>query len=130
MAERMSDKYELYRLHLLLGIAYEEVFDLVKFGIPPMGVGHVAPLKKDLQEKILPLFLEVDGVVKDACVKMIEESLAEADNDDDAILWMKTIVQALRMRASSLMEAYGSEMERVGKSLDDINGFLDEGRGE
>lgn len=126
----MSDKYELYRLHLLLGIAYEEVFDLVKFGIPPMGVGHVAPLKKDLQEKILPLFLEVDGVVKDACVKMIEESLAEADNDDDAILWMKTIVQALRMRASSLMEAYGSEMERVGKSLDDINGFLDEGRGE
>jgi hypothetical protein len=126
----MSDKYELYLFHLLLGIAYEQAFDLVKFGIPPTGVGHVSPLKKELQDKILPLFLEIDGVVKDACVKMIEESVSANDNGDAAVLWTKTIVHALKMRSSLLLKAYGSEMENVRKALDEIDGILDEGRRE
>jgi hypothetical protein len=130
MVEKMSDKYELYLFHLLLGIAYEEAFDLVKFGIPPTGVGHVTPFKKALQEKILSLFLETDGIVKGACIKMIEESVSEADDGSDAIPWMKTIVHALRMRSSLLMKTYRDEMGRVSRLLDEIDGILDEGGGE
>ena len=126
MAERMSDKYELYLFHLLLGIAYEETVDLVKFGIPPIGVGHATPLKKELQEKILPLFLEMDEIVKVACVNMIEESVSVNDNGDDAVPWMKTIGQALRMRSSLLMRAYGNEMEKVRGLLGEVDKHLDE----
>jgi hypothetical protein len=126
MAERMSDKYELYLLHLLLGIAYEEASDLAKFGIPPIGVGHVAPLKKELQEKILPLFLEMHNEVNDSCVKMIEQSVPGTNDHNDAIQWIKTIIHALRMRSSLLTRAYGREMERVRGLLDEIDRLLDE----
>ncbi len=130
MAERMSDKYELYLLHLLLGIAYEEASDLARFGVPPIGVGHVAPLQKDLRKKILPLFLEMNSAVNDACIKMIEESVSGDDNADHVTQWMTTITHALKMRSSLLIRAYGSEMEKVRKSLDEIDGILDEGRRE
>jgi hypothetical protein len=130
MAERMSDKYELYLFHLFLGIAYEETSDLVKFGIPPTSAGHVSPIGQDLREKILPLFLEMDGVVKEACIKMIEESVSATDNGDDAVPWIKTIVHALKMRSSLLMKACGNEMEKVRKLLDEIDGILDKGQRE
>jgi hypothetical protein len=128
MEERMSDRYELYLLHLLLGVAYEEASDLAKFGIPPAGVGHVAPLKKELQEKILPPFLEINNVVNDACVKMIEESVSGAVDGSDATQWMKTITHALTMRSSLLLRAYGNEMEKVRGLLDEIDRLLDESR--
>ncbi len=130
MAQRMSDKYELYLFHLLVGIAYEEANDLARFGIPPIGVSRARSFKKDLQEKILPLLTEIDEVVREACLEMIKESIPDKDDPPDAISWMKTIVNSLKMRSSLLLEAYGKDMEKARTLLDEIDGLLDGKRDE
>lgn len=76
------------------------------------------------------LFLEMDGVVREACVKMIEENVSAPDKGDDAVPWMKTITHALRMRSSLFMKTYPKEMEKVRKALDEIDGLLDKGQDE
>ncbi len=44
----INKKYALYLLHLLIGVITEEMNELIRYGIPPIGVGYVMPLKKDL----------------------------------------------------------------------------------
>lgn len=124
---RISDKYELYLFHLFLGVIRDEMLDLARFGIPPIGVGQVTPLDKEPREKILDLVLKIDVVVKDACVRMIEESASATHNDDETRQWIKTIIDALKRRASLLMESYGMEMGEVEGLLHEIEEVLDRG---
>jgi len=124
MAEKMSDKYELYLLHLFVGVMYEEMYELIRFGIPPIGVGHATSLEKDLQEKILPLFIKIDEFIKETALKMIGDSVSTKEDENDALQWVNVMLEELKRRVSFLRSSYGKEMEQVTALLQEIDEIL------
>jgi hypothetical protein len=125
MAAATSDKYALYLLHLLIGVMNEEMSELTRYGIPPIGVGHVMPLKKDSREKILDLLIKIDGIIKEAALKMIEDTVVLKKNKDEMNEWIRAMLEELKTRAASLSGIYGDEMQKVVVLLHEINEILD-----
>jgi hypothetical protein len=126
MAATISDRYALYLLHLLIGVMNEEMNELTRYGIPPIGVGHVMPLKKDSREKILDLFIEIDGIIKEAALKMIEDTVVLKEDKDEMNEWTRAMLEELKTRASSLSAIYGDEMEKMNGLIHKIEAILDE----
>ena len=126
MAAATSDKYALYLLHLLIGVMNEEMSELTRYGIPPIGVGHVMPLKKDSREKILDLLIKIDGIIKEAALKMVEDAVVLKEDKDEMNEWIRAMFEELKTRASSLSGIYGDEMQKVNGLIQRIEAILDE----
>jgi len=125
MAATINEKYALYLLHLLIGVMNEEMNELIRYGVPPIGVGYVMPLKKDSREKILTLLIKIDEIVKEAALKMIEDTVALKEDKDEMNEWTRAMLEELKTRASSLRGIYGDEMQKVIVLLHEIKEILD-----
>jgi hypothetical protein len=126
MAATINEKYALYLLHLLIGVMNEEMNELIRYGVPPIGVGYVMPLKKDLREKILTLLIKIDEIIKEAALKMIEDTVVSKEEKDGTNKWVKAMLEELKDRASSLSGIYGDEVEKVNGLVHEIEMLLDE----
>jgi hypothetical protein len=126
MAATINEKYALYLLHLLIGVMNEEMDELIRYGVPPIGVGYVMPLKKDLQDKILTLLTKIDEIIKEAALKMIEDSVVSKGEKDGTNKWVKAMLEELKDRASLLSGIYGDEVEKVNGLVHEIEMLLDE----
>jgi hypothetical protein len=126
MAATINEKYALYLLHLLIGLMNEEMNELIRYGVPPIGVGYVMPLKKDLREKILTLLIKIDEIIKEAALKMIEDTVVSKEEKDGTNKWVKAMLEELKDRASSLSGIYGDEVEKVNGLVHEIGMLLDE----
>ncbi len=126
MTATVNEKYSLYLLHLLVGLMYEELYELMRFGIPPIGVGHVIPFGKDLQEKILSLLKKMDEIIKGTALKMIEDTVVSKEEKDETNKWIKAMLEELKDRASSLSGIYEDEMEKINGLIHEIEMLLDE----
>jgi hypothetical protein len=125
MAAAISDRYALYLLHLLIGVMNEEMNDLMRYGITPIGVGRITPLRTDLREKMLDVFIRMDETVKNAALEMVKDSVSTKD-ENAALQWMHVMLEELKKRVSSLKGTYGDEMEKVAMMLDEIDEILDQ----
>jgi hypothetical protein len=125
MAAAISDRYALYLLHLLIGVMNEEMNDLMRHGITPIGVGRITPLRTDLREKMLDVFIRMDETVKNAALEMVKDSVSTKD-ENAALQWMHVMLEELKKRVSSLKGTYGDEMEKVAMMLDEIDEILDQ----
>lgn len=123
MAPTISDRYALYLLHLLISVMNEEVNDLMRYGIPPTGVGQVTPLKNDLRQEIFDLFIRMDETVRNAALKMVEDSVSTKE-ENDAVQWLNVMLKELKERVSALSGNYGHEMEKVSLLLNEIDEIL------
>jgi hypothetical protein len=126
MAATINEKYALYLLHLLIGVMNEEINELIRYGIPPIGVGYVMPLKKDSREKIFTLLIKIDEIVKEAVLKMIEDTVVSKEEKDETNKWIKAMLEKLKDRASSLSGIYKDEMEKVNGLIHEIEMLLNE----
>jgi hypothetical protein len=104
----------------------EEMDELIRYGVPPIGVGYVMPLKKDLQEKILTLLTKIDEIIKEAALKMIEDSVVLKEEKDGTNKWVKAMLEELKDRASLLSGIYGDEVKKVNGLVHEIEMLLDE----
>ena len=127
MTTAIREKYQLYLFYLIIEMLTEEITDLIKLGISPIGIGYVKPLSKDVQWKIIPLLSEIEESVKETTLKMIEESVPSVSNKDTVTDWMQPIIEELIIRASALREIYGDTMENVIGLLHKIENILAEG---
>jgi hypothetical protein len=109
----MSEKYRLYHLHLFVEVMTEEIGELMRYGVSPLGVGYVEPLKKDLQKKIRPILMKIADCVKDAAEKKIEDGVAAPDEPFTSEEWVRTMFEELRTRVSALDDAYGQDINPV-----------------
>jgi len=126
MAAAIRERYALYLLHLLIGVMNEEMNELTRYGIPPIGVGHVMPLKKDSREQILDLLIKIDGIIKEAALKMVEDAVVLKEDKDEMNEWIRAMFEELKTRASSLSGIYGDEMQKVNGLIQRIEAILDE----
>jgi hypothetical protein len=123
MAATINDRYALYLLHLLIGVMNEEMNDLMRYGIIPIGAGRVTPIKSDLRQKIFDLFIRMDETVKNAALRMVEDSVS-AQEENNALQWMHVMLEKLRERVSTLRGSYGDVMEEVTLLLNEIDKIL------
>jgi len=127
MTTAIREKYQLYLFYLIIEMLTEEITDLIKLGISPIGIGYVKPLSKDVQWKIIPLLSEIEESVKETTLKMIEESVPSVSHKDTVTDWMQPIIEELIIRASALREIYGDTTENVIGLLHKIENILAEG---
>ena len=109
----MSEKYRLYHLHLFVEVMTEEMGELMRYGVSPLGVGYVRPLEKERQKKLRPLLTKLADHIKEASEKMIAESVSAHDKAATPEEWMRTMLDELRTRVSSLDDAYRQDINLV-----------------
>lgn len=125
MAATINEKYALYLLHLLIGVMNEEMIDLMRYGVSPIGVGYVMPLKKDLREKIFTLLIKIDEIIKEAALKMIEDTVVSKEEKDETNKWIKAMLEILKGRASLLSSIYEYEVEKISSLVHEIEKLLE-----
>jgi len=121
----LGEKYALYLLHLLIGVMNEEMIDLMRYGVSPIGVGYVMPLKKDLREKIFTLLIKIDEIIKEAALKMIEDTVVSKEEKDETNKWIKAMLEILKGRASLLSSIYEYEVEKISSLVHEIEKLLE-----
>jgi hypothetical protein len=126
MAAGINERYALFLLHLTASIMREQVSGLAKFGIPPAGVGRTAPLGKDLQAKVAALFSKIDEVIKEATVRIIEESASEGEYKSETGQWLRAMLGELKTRVSSLEAAYEADMKMAKAVIEETEALLAE----
>ncbi len=124
MAATINEKYKLYYLHILAEVMIEEMNELMRFGVSPLGVGYVQPLKQDVRQKVGPLLAMLADLTRDATEKMIQESMTADVNAETAEDWMKIMLIELEKQAASVGGAYAHEVEEVRGLLDQIRAIL------
>lgn len=125
MIASISERYALYLLHLFIGVMTEEMDDLARYGITPVG-GQAAPLEKDLQEKIFPLLAKLDEVLGEAVREMIAESASEKGGRDETVSWIKAMLGELERRISFLGAGYKSTIEKTKELINEIEQLMAE----
>jgi hypothetical protein len=121
----MSEKYRLYHLHLFIVLMMEEINELIRYGIAPLGFGYVRPLKMELQEKIRPLLEKISDFVREATTNMIEKTATPAGDEVEAEDWIRVMLEELKTRVSPVGDDYGNEMKKISSLLLEISAILD-----
>ncbi len=120
----MSEKYRLYHLFLFVEVMTEEMNELMRYGVLPMGVGYVRPLEKERQEKLRPLLTKLADRIKGALENMIAESVTALDKADTPEEWMRTMLDELRSRVSVLDDAYRQDINLVTALIHEMEDVL------
>ena len=107
MTASINERYALYLLHLYVGVMTEEMDDLARYGITPVG-GQTAPLGKGLQEKISPLFAKLDEVLGEAAWEMVEKSASGKGGGEKTEAWIGAMLEELERKISFLGADYKS----------------------
>ncbi len=124
MATTISENYRLYHLHLFVEVMTEEMGELMRYGVSPLGVGDINPLNKDQQDKLRPLLMKIADCVKDATEKIIEEDVAAPDQPVTVEEWMRIMLEELRTRVSAIGDAHAQELKPVLRLIDEMNDNL------
>ena len=124
MAATISEKYRLYYLHIIAEVMIDEMNELMRYGVSPLGVGYVQPLKQDARRKIGPLLALLGDRTRDATEKMIRESINADVSAEKAEDWMKIMLVELEKQAASVGGAYAQEAEEVRGLLSQIRDIL------
>ncbi|MBM4140779.1 MAG: hypothetical protein FJ242_04680 [Nitrospira sp.] len=101
------------------------MIDLMRYGVSPIGVGYVMPLKKDLREKIFTLLIKIDEIIKEAALKMIEDTVVSKEEKDETNKWIKAMLEILKGRASLLSSIYEYEVEKISSLVHEIEKLLE-----
>ncbi len=121
---KTSEHYHLYLLNLLVEVMTEEINELMRYGISPLGVGNVRPLDKELQNAIRPFLEKLSDTVREAAVTMIKEAVLPADEETTSEEWIKIMLEELRTHLASIGGAHEQELKNVPALLDQIEGAL------
>jgi len=121
----VHEKYALYLLHLVVEMMEGEVQELVRYGVSPIGFGHMRPLKKDQQKKVLALFAQINTFTQGTAVKMIEAGAA-LENDEQATEWIAAMLGEIKALTSLVGDAYEVEREKITSSVCDLKKILHE----
>jgi len=114
-----SEQYRLYLLNILVEVMTDEISELMRYGISPLGVGNVRPLDRKRQKVIRPLLEKLSNTVREAAVNMIKEDVIPVDEEGTAEEWINIMLKELRTRVSTIGSAYADELQ-------DVNGMLRE----
>ena len=125
MTASINERYALYLLHLYIGVMTEEMEDLARYGITPVG-RQTAPLEKDLQEKISPLFAKLDEVLGEAVREMIEKSASGKGDREETEAWIRAMLEELERKISFLGADYKSTFEKTKELINEIRKLMAE----
>jgi ABC-type enterochelin transport system substrate-binding protein len=128
VAATISEKYRFYYLHLLTEVMIDEMNELMRYGVSPLGVGYVQPLKQDVRQKISPLLAMLADRIRDATEKMIPKSTTTDVNAETAEDWMKIMLAELEKQTASVGSVYAHEREKVRGLLNQIKEILNKGK--
>jgi hypothetical protein len=120
----MREKYRLYHLHLLTEVMIEEMRELIRYGVSPLGVEYVPPLEKERQEKLRPLLTKLAESIKEAAGKMIEDGVAAPHGSLTSEEWLRIMLEELRMRVSTIGDSYAQELKGVTGFLHEMENVL------
>lgn len=127
MTASINERYALYLLHLYVGVMTEEMDDLARYGITPVG-GRTAPLKKDLQEKISLLLAKLDEVLGEAVREMIAESASGIVSGrvgrEEPTAWIGAMLEELERKISFLGADYKSTFEKTKELINEIKKLM------
>lgn len=123
---QMNEQYRLYLLNLLVEVMTDEINELMRYGISPLGVGTVRPLDKERQNAIRPLLEKLSDAVRESTVKMIKETVIPANEESTAEEWIKIMLEELKMRASTVGGAYAHELQGVNGMILEMENILAE----
>jgi len=121
----VREKYALYLLHLIVDMMESEVQELVRYGVSPIGFGHMQPLKKDQQKKVLALFAQIGTLTRNAAVKMIEGDSA-VENEEQATEWTAAMLVEIGALTSLIGDANIVEREKITSLICDLEKILHE----
>ena len=121
----MSEKYRLYHLYLFVEVMTEEMNELMRFGVSPLGVGYINSLNKDQQDKLRPLLMKIADCVKDTTEKIIEEGVAAPDTPVTSEEWVRIMLEELRTRVSAIGDTSAQELKGVTGLLHEMEDILE-----
>ncbi len=120
----MSKKYRLYHLLLFAEVVIEEMNEVMRYGVSPLGVGYMEPLKKDVQVKIRSTLIKIEECVNDAAEKMIKNDVAAPDGSLTSEEWLRMMLEELRTRVHAIETPYAQELKPITGLIQEMNDIL------
>lgn len=120
------EKYRLYHLHLFAEVMIEEMSELMRSGVSPIGLGYVMPINKDQREKLHPILEKTADRIRETTEMIIEESASSSNETDTSEEWMRMMLEELKMRVSTIGDVYALELKDIVGLINEIEDILTE----
>ncbi len=118
-----SEQYRLYLLNITAEVMSDEIHELMRYGISPLGVGKARPLNKERQKALRPLLEQINDSIRQAATNMIEKAVT-LDDEATAEEWIELMLAELENRSASVGGESAQELDNVKKSINQIRQIL------